>query len=95
MATAFLYDDGSFVFSSGDIADSSKTLVASYTGWDTAEYTTLSKIPWYIDGNSTNIISVSFDGTVAPLSTAHWYYGCNNMTSFNQTGLNTSSVTNM
>ena len=93
MATAFLYDDGSFVFSSGDVADSSKTLVASYTGWDTETYITYSRVPWY--SSRTSIITVSFDGMVAPVSTAFWFGYCINMTSFDSTNLNTSNVTNM
>lgn len=95
MATAFLYNDGSFVFSSGDVAASNKTLVTSYTGWDTAEYTSSSQVPWYSDGNYTSIISVLFDGTVSPISTAYWFYKCSNLTSLDFTNLDTSNVTNM
>ena len=95
MATAFLYNDGSFVFSSGDTADSSKTLVASYTGWDTTKYTSSRTAPWYNDGNYTNIISVSFNGSVAPISTAYWFYKCINLTSFDSENLDTSNVTKM
>jgi surface protein len=95
MATAFLYNDGSFVFSSGDTADSSKTLVASYTGWDTSKYSNASSVPWYADGNYTKIISVSFSGTVAPVGTSYWFYNCSNMTSFNSTNLDTNKVTSM
>lgn len=93
MATAFLYSDGSLVLSSGDTPDSSKTLVDSYTGWDTATYTSSSEVPWY--SQRLNITSASVEGHVAPRSTAHWFSTCNNLASFNLATLDTSNVTNM
>lgn len=93
MATAFLYDDGSLVFSSTDIADSSKTLVASYTGWDTEIYTETNSPPW--SENDNNIINVSFDGVITPNCTSYWFYECDNLKNFDSTNLDVSKVKNM
>ena len=56
-------------------------------------YSSYSRIPWY--SNRTQIKSVAVNGTVAPTSTAYWFYGLENCDSWNLTGLKTDNVTNM
>ena len=56
---AMLYDDGSFVFQSSDVADSGKTLVATYSVNKTDKYTNASFVPW--NSNMQNIVSVGFE----------------------------------
>ena len=57
-------------------------------------YNSASAIPWY-SSYRTQIKSVVVNGTVAPTSTAYWFYGLENCDSWNLTGLRTNYVTNM
>ena len=57
-------------------------------------YDSYISIPWY-SSYRTQIKSVVVNGTVAPTSTAYWFYGFDNCNSWNLTGLRTDHVTNM
>lgn len=94
--TAMLYSDGSFVFQLGNKADPSHgTLLASYTGFDTDDYFYTGFSPWMIDGNSSNIYSVSFADEISPVSTAYWFAYCDNLTTVDLAKLDTTNTTNM
>lgn len=96
--TAVLYNDGSMVFYADSAKiDTSKTIVGRYTGWDTDVYATtdaaVANTPWM--GVATQIKSVSFVGTVSPISTAYWFFGCTNLTSVDLTNLYTNKLVYM
>ena len=94
IATAILYDDGSMVFYNNNVTpDTNKTIINTYTDWDNSKYNYSTKAPWYND--RLNIKTVSFVGNVKPISTAYWFYECENLTSIDFTNLDTSNVTDM
>lgn len=90
---AMLYDDGSFVFQSSDVADSGKTLVATYSLSGTTEYANTSKVPW--NSNMQNIKSVGFENGFSATSISYWFDNAKNLTTFNFTGFDISMITNM
>lgn len=64
--TAMLYSDGSMVFQYGEGVAAGKTLVASYTGFES----TINAPPW--DGKQKLITSINFNCIVTPISMANW-----------------------
>ena len=75
----------------------SKTSTAVYTGFETANYTDASEVPWY---EYREIIQSVEDadttyGKIAPKSMAYWFYGFKNCVSFRLEDFNTSNVTSM
>ena len=70
-----------------------KVVTAVYTGFETANYTSASNVPWY--SNRENITSVIFDSVIKPKSTASWFYEFKNLTDIDLTKLDTSNVNNM
>ena len=96
--TAMLYSDGSMIFQIGNRPDSGHgTLTKSYTGFDTATYTSGSSVPWY--ENRSAITNVTFKdefASVKPVSTAYWFYNNSSLTTITKlSNLNTSSITSM
>ena len=89
---ALLFSDGALIFTntyrSSDTTHGS--LVASYTGWDTS---ISASAPWR--SNASKLKIVSFENKFAPVSTAYWFYNCDNLASFDGVNLDTSKVTNM
>lgn len=89
--TAQLYTDGDMSFQVNDRVDDNKTLRSSYTGWMTTNYTN-TNYPWISQKN--NIKNVYFDN-IRPPSTAHWFYKCANLTTFDWSGLDLTNTKNM
>ena len=67
-----------------------------YTGIETVNYASISDVPWY--SNRASVTSVTFENEIAPISTACWFYGMNNVSFTSITSLDkldTSNVTSM
>ena len=104
-AYAVLTDDGELIFfrSSGTYTNKATGTFTDidgnsyngtvFTGFETASYTSRSAVPWY--SNRTNIKSVRFAQTIAPKSTANWFYECENLRNVDLSKLDTSKVTSM
>ena len=56
-------------------------------------FTSYLQRPW--NSQESSVISVEIGSNIQPTSTAYWFYGMENCTSIDLTGLNTSAVTNM
>lgn len=56
-------------------------------------FTNPNQVPW--KNELTSIMSIMFDQTIQPTSTAYWFYGCTNLTYPDFTNLDTSKVTDM
>lgn len=61
--------------------DVSGEVIATYTGWDTAEYFIGSDVPWLADGYGTKINAAIIENGVTATSTANWFDDCENLTS--------------
>ena len=93
-AYAILYESGEMVFQRGSTPDASKgNVLKTYTGFETKEYDYYSEAPWY--ENRTSVKSVSFKDVIKPVSTAFWFYDCENLAGVDFTNLDTSAVTDM
>ena len=96
-AYAILYESGEMVFQRGSTPDASKgKVLKTYTGFETETYTNKGSkkyAPWY--ENRESIKTVSFKDVVKPVSTAYWFFWCENLTDVDLTNLDTSAVTNM
>ena len=93
-AYAILYESGEMVFQRGSTPDAGKgKVLGTYTGFETERYNYLGYIPWY--KNKESIKSVSFKDAIKPVSTAHWFHDCKNLTSVDLTNLDTSAVKDM
>ena len=93
-AYAILYESGEMVFQRGSTPDASKgKVLKTYTGFETKEYDYYSEAPWY--ENRTSVKSVSFKDVIKPVSTAFWFYDCENLAGVDFTNLDTSAITNM
>ncbi len=66
-----------------------------YSGIETISASSNSDIPWYTDREFIKTVRVAQGQTIKPISTAYWFYGCSNMTSFDGTGFDTSDTTKM
>ena len=64
-----------------------------YAGFETESYAYSYYVPW--DSIRSNIQSVRFAQTIAPRSTAYWFYQCSSLKSVDLSKFDTSSVTNM
>ena len=67
--TAMLYSDGYMVFQQGDSVESGKTLVSSYTGFESVNYEGYSNVPW--NTQRPNIINVTFKDEISPVSLSY------------------------
>ena len=91
--------DGSLTFFKDDMGKyTNNQVVGTKTYWMGIESLNpigTSQIPWY--SKRTSIQLVTFEDTISPISTAYWFYGCNNalLTTIDFTNLDTSNVTNM
>lgn len=91
-AYAILYESGELVFQRGDTPDGDKgTVTATYTGFETANYTTANAVPW--SNQKSNIKSVFFKDKISPVSCAYWFNGASNLVTFDGSNLDTSNVT--
>ena len=92
---ALLFSDGALIFTDDYrlVDEEYGILMAYFTGWDTTTYTSGTQIPWY--NNKSQVKSVCFERNITPVSTAYWFYGCDNLITFDGTNLDTSQVTNM
>ena len=70
-----------------------KTATAVYTDIENTNYTVTTDQAW--NAYNAVITSVSFVDEISPTSTAFWFSGFTNLTSFNSTNLNTSNVISM
>lgn len=91
--TAYLYNDGTLIFSNhSDIDNSHGNVIATYTGWDTETYTSAIR-PWY---NDLNLITSVFLNDISVQNTRYWFYGCSNLKSVGGSGLyNTTDMSMM
>lgn len=84
----------STVAQSGDVLEDGRVATNVYTGFDTVTYTYSFAVPWY--GISNNVTSVVIaDEGISPASTAYWFYGFKNCSSFDVSKLNMQNITNM
>lgn len=91
---AILYSDGTFVFQSDDVADTSHgTVVAKYNGFLDNVYTSNDQIPW--TANRDKIKKIEMKCKVKPADTSYMFYGMPNLTSCDIKLLDTSKSTNM
>ena len=90
--TAMLYSDGDFVFQRGDKVESGKSLVASYTGFEDASYST-TNIPWR--AQNANIKNIRCKDEISPINMAYWFSNSVNLINFDYTNFNTNNVTNI
>ena len=90
---AIVYDSGELVFQVGSESDSSLgNVLGTYTGFDSTTYSNASSVPWYSNRNT--IKKVTFKDEIDPISTAYWFYGMTNLTTFNNiSNLNTVFTT--
>lgn len=72
-----------------------KPVTSVYTGFEEKEYTSSSQVPWYADGKYKSIKSVVVKDVIKPISTAYWFYYCENCANFDVENLDTSQVTTM
>jgi len=70
-----------------------KNVTEVYTGFETANYTSASSVPW--NEYATSIKSVSVVDEITPTSLAYWFYGLTNTSTLDLVKLNTSNVTDM
>ena len=83
---AMYYSDNSMVFQLGDDSDTSKTLTASYTGFENTFYAYSNEVPWY---NKLSLLkSVSFNDEIVPNSIAVWFANARNLSSNISTFIN-------
>ena len=86
LARAILYSDGELVFQRGSTPESGRTVVESYTGFETTRYVYVringsfaATTPWY--SRRTEIRTVTFSDTISPKYLSYWFYGCTNLSS--------------
>ncbi len=72
-----------------------KTVTSVYTGFEEANYTSASQVPWHADGTYKNIKRVIIQDKIKPVSTAYWFYECEQCMRFEMKNLDTSKVTSM
>ena len=72
-----------------------KTVTSVYTGFEEAKYTSASQVPWHADGTNKNIKRVIIQDKIKPVSTAYWFYECEQCMRFEMKNLDTSKVTSM
>lgn len=97
---AILYDDGMLVFQNGNTPESGKNVTKTYPVDLSAIYYTFDgfniflKTPWCNEVESVRV--VNFADKISPMSTACWFYQCDNLERVeNIQNLDTSNVTNM
>lgn len=80
--TAYLYSDGSFVFTNGGETslDTSRTLAESYTGWSNSNYESNTQ-PWA--DRMASITSVTIQDGVSTSIGDYWFYNGANISSIN------------
>ena len=83
-AYAILYDNGELVFQSGSAPESGRTVLGTYTGFETQNYTSGSRAPWY--SQRTAISKVTFKDRIRPNSAAYWFNQCSNLTALSGAG---------
>ena len=64
-----------------------------YSGFEDAEYTSNSQVPWY--SHHDDITAVEVCDAIKPKSCAYWFYTFRNCTSFDLAKLNTSEATSL
>ena len=69
-----------------------KTATAVYTGFESSNYDETT-VPWY--QYRANVESVTFEDTISPTSTAHWFRNFTNCINMDLSNLDTSKVTSM
>lgn len=95
-AYAILYSDETLVFQRGNTPDSSHgTVKQTYSGIETADYSSRTQVPWYRDQSYKTIKSVIVKDRIKPVSLRYWFYDFYSCTSIDLTKLDTSSVTRM
>lgn len=93
-AYAMLYSDGKMVFQLEDAVESGKTLTASYTGFEDANYTYMKGVPWHSQRNKIrNVHCKSTD--ITPVSLVYWFDNCTSMNNFDFVNFNMDNVVNM
>ena len=70
-----------------------KYINAVYTGFETARYTSYSRVPW--SGYRQSILHVIVKDPICPLYTAYWFYGFQKCQDMEIQRLDTSKVTDM
>ena len=89
-----LYSDGDMIFQTGNIADSTKTLINEYsTEFINSEYSSYQNVSWYTNRN--NIINVSFKNEVSFNTMKYWFYNASNLKYVNYSNFDINSVTSM
>ncbi len=89
-----LYTDGTLAFCSNNSQIPFKELSQDYGNIAGKEYSSFTQVPW--NQEKTVITTVEFVNEIMPISTACWFYGCNNLTMINNIkNLNTKNVTSM
>ena len=82
--------ESSLVFHEAGVVPEATSTKAVYTGFDTEIYASSSDVPW--NGVHDSIVSVRFEGQIAPRSTANWFADCSSLSSLDLSGLDTSKV---
>lgn len=97
----FTEEDGCFTFvksadhiQAGQRYDG-KTVTSVYTGFEEAEYTKWTQVPWYADGTCLKVNKVVVKDKMKPKSTAFWFYEFKKCMYLDVAKLDTSSVTDM
>ena len=88
---AVLYTDGTLTFQKTKKVYASKTVKERYVfSSDEIFNYTDAKAPWY--NNKSDIQTVEFRDVIKPISTAYWFYSCDNLTTFRKKNLDTSKT---
>ena len=66
-----------------------------YSDFENVDLNTIEDWPWVENNSSIKKVYVAGDQIIHPISMAGWFYGCNNLSSFDATGFDTSNVTQM
>ena len=91
--TAILYESGELVLQQPSEPDETKGAVAKIYKVDADGYTSKAAIPW--SGDKLSIKSVSVDGNVSIGNMSYLFANCQNLTSVDLTGLDTSGAAKM
>lgn len=89
-----LYTDGTLVFTTDEDTVSADMVSKNYGDIVDQTYTSDSEVQWYEDRES--ITTVNFLDEIIPTDTSYWFYGCTQLTTFeNMQNLNTELVESM
>ena len=92
--TAILYESGELVFQNSSTPDPEKgNVVASWTNFETRNYTNRTAVPW--SSYASRVTKVTVQDEIMPIDTRYWFYGMYNCTEMDLANLNTKYVTYM